>query len=234
MAVFIIGDLHLSLGTDKPMDIFPGWSNHTELLERNWNEAVSENDTVIIPGDISWGMTVEEALPDLKFINSLNGKKIILKGNHDYWWQSMKKLEELKEEQELDTISFLFNNAYEAEDFIICGTRGWQIIGETKSLEDKKIMDRESGRFTLSVNCAKRLDGYGTKKMIAVFHYPPIFDKFVFDGLFDIMLEQGIEECYFGHLHGKINPKVAVCEKYNIICKLISADFLKFSPLKLT
>ncbi len=235
MAVFIIGDLHLSHGVDKPMDIFPGWSNHTELLKKNWNETVSKEDTVIIPGDVSWGMTTAEALPDLRFINDeLNGKKIIMKGNHDYWWQSMKKLEELKSAEGLENISFMFNNAFEVEDFIICGTRGWQIIGDTKSSEDKKIMEREAGRFVLSVAAAKKLKGYGIKKTVAVFHYPPMFDKFVYDRLFDIMLDNRIEECYFGHLHGKISPTAALCEKYHIICKLISADFLKFSPLKLT
>jgi predicted phosphohydrolase len=104
----------------------------------------------------------------------------------------------------------------------------------TKSSEDKKIMEREAGRFVLSVAAAKKLNGYGIKKTVAVFHYPPMFDKFVYDRLFDIMLDNRIEECYFGHLHGKISPTAALCEKYHIICKLISADFLKFSPLKLT
>ncbi len=234
MSIFVLGDTHLSFGVDKPMDIFPGWRNHIDSLANNWNGLVGEEDTVVVPGDISWAMTAEEAVPDLKFINdTLKGRKIIMKGNHDYWWQSMKKLSDLKAAAGLDKIDFLFNNAYETEDRIIVGTRGWQIIGEPSD-EDRLILDREAGRFSLSLAAAKKLSGYGEKKLTAFFHYPPVFDRFVFDKLFDLMLENGIDECYFGHLHGKIDPSAAKCVKYNIVCRLVSADYLKFSPLKLT
>ncbi len=234
MATYIIGDLHLSTSTDKPMDIFAGWENHTELLKENWENQVKDEDTVIVAGDISWAMTLEEAIPDLEWINNLKGKKILMKGNHDYWWQSKKKLDDIIKEKNFTTISFLFNNAFETDELIVTGTRGWQIVGDTKSEEDKKIMNREAGRFKLSLDAAKKLSGYNLKKQIAVFHYPPIYNQFIFEGLFDLMLRENISSCYFGHLHGKIDASAAKTMKYNIECKLISADYLKFSPLKLT
>ena len=125
MAVYVIRDPHLSFGTQKPMDVFEGWTDYTDRLKKNWIRLVKDTDTVVLPGDISWGMTLDEALPDFLFLNSLPGRKIISKGNHDLWWPTMKKLDEFKEKNGLDTISFLFNNSYEAESFIICGTRGW-------------------------------------------------------------------------------------------------------------
>ncbi|MEG2004146.1 MAG: metallophosphoesterase, partial [Clostridia bacterium] len=126
MSVFVLSDLHLSHSSDKPMDIFgPQWENHTKKIFDNWQNTVDENDTVIIPGDISWGMNFGNTYEDLMFIEKLNGTKIIGKGNHDYWWQTQKKLNDFLHEKEIKSIKFLYNNAFRSENFIVCGTRSW-------------------------------------------------------------------------------------------------------------
>ena len=125
MSLFAIADLHLSLGTDKPMDVFSGWNNYVERLEENWKKIITDNDTVVIPGDISWGMKIDECYNDFEFINKLPGKKIFLKGNHDYWWATKKKIDTYLTENKFDTISVLFNNSFLIDGYSICGTRGW-------------------------------------------------------------------------------------------------------------
>ena len=131
MPLFVIGDLHLSLGEDKPMDIFSGWNDYVERLEKNWRSLVKDDDTVVVAGDISWAMKLEETVTDFKFIDSLPGRKIFLKGNHDYWWGTKSKIEKLLAENELNTISILFNNAYTCGEYAICGTRGWFLENDT-------------------------------------------------------------------------------------------------------
>ena len=153
MALFTIGDTHLSFGTDKPMDIFKGWSDYTDRLESTWRAIVKDEDTVVIPGDVSWGMSLQSALPDLQFLNSLPGTKILGKGNHDYWWETMRKMTNFIEQNELSTIKILFNNAYRIGDFTVCGTRGWFFDAETENVE--KILNREAGRLRMSLDAAK-------------------------------------------------------------------------------
>ena len=148
MALFAISDLHLSFASDKPMDVF-GWDNYEALLEKNWRKNVTEEDTVLIPGDISWAMYLEEAEADLSFINDLPGRKIIGKGNHDYWWSTLKKMNEFKASKGFDTINFLFNNSFSYKNFAICGTRGWGNNGTAD--EDTRIWNRELQRLLLSI-----------------------------------------------------------------------------------
>ena len=133
MSLFAIADTHLSFGTDKPMDIFGGWSDYTERLGKNWRAVVSDDDTVVIAGDISWAMKLEEAKADFSFLDSLTGKKLIIKGNHDYWWQTKKKLDLFLTENGFDTIEILFNNAYRVGDFTVCGSRGWFYDAQTSA-----------------------------------------------------------------------------------------------------
>lgn len=158
MALYAIADLHLSLGTDKPMDVFRGWENYVERLEKNWRALVTEEDTVVIAGDISWGMRLEETGKDFAFIESLPGKKLLLKGNHDYWWSTRNKIETFFAQKGFKTMQLVFNSAERVGDITVCGTRGWLYNAETA--EDKKIVARENGRLIASLNAAKALGGY--------------------------------------------------------------------------
>ncbi|MFR4572178.1 MAG: metallophosphoesterase, partial [Hominenteromicrobium sp.] len=157
MALYAIADLHLSLGTDKPMDVFRGWENYVERLEKNWRALVTEEDTVVIAGDISWGMRLEETGKDFAFIESLPGKKLLLKGNHDYWWSTRNKIETFFAQKGFKTMQLVFNSAERVGDITVCGTRGWLYNAETA--EDKKIVARENGRLIASLNAAKALGG---------------------------------------------------------------------------
>ena len=169
MSLYAIADLHLSLGTDKPMDIFGGWDNYIERLDKNWRSTVKSEDTVVIAGDISWAMRLEQTFKDFSFIESLPGRKIFLKGNHDYWWTTRKKIEAYLKENNFKSISILFNSAEVVENFAVCGTRGWSYDCSTQ--EDVKILNREVGRLTMSIEQARKLD----REVIVFLHYPPVF-----------------------------------------------------------
>ena len=225
MSLFAIADLHLSSSVNKPMDIFgEHWANHAEKLAENWNNTVSEEDVVVIPGDISWGINLEEAAADFDFINKLNGKKIISKGNHDYWWTTMSKLNTFLEENDFDTISFLHNNHFCYGKYGICGTRGW--INETDVPADAKVLAREAQRLEVSIKSALKEN----LEPIVFLHYPPVFGNESNYDILDVMYKYNVKECYYGHLHGK-SHKYAVCgESEGINFHLISADFVQFCP----
>ncbi len=226
MSLFVIADLHLSFGTDKPMDIFPGWADYTEILERNWRKLVSDEDTIVLAGDISWGMKIDECLPDFQFINSLPGKKIILKGNHDYWWSTKSKIDGFWAQNNLTSLNILNNNAYEADGKIICGTRGWLYNSET--VEDIKITNREVGRLQMSLKAGDGLQG----EKIVFLHYPPVYDGMECRGILEEMKKAGIKECYYGHIHGKHAAQKAPTGEYDgIKMHLISCDYVKFCPV---
>lgn len=227
MSVFVIADPHLSLSVEKPMDIFKGWIDYTQRLKANWERLVSPGDTVVVPGDISWGMNLEEAKKDLQFIDSLPGRKIIGKGNHDYWWCTMKKLEEFKKENELHTLEFLFNNAFEAEDIAVAGSRGW--FFDDKSDNAEKVIKREAGRLSRSIEEALKTG----KEPVVFLHYPVVYESGVCKELLEVLKKYEIKRCYFGHIHGE---KTGRYEKYQydgITFSLVSADFLAFCPKKI-
>lgn len=225
MSLYVIGDLHLSFGTDKPMDIFSGWTNYVERLEENWQNKVKPEDTVVIAGDISWGMTMEEALEDFRFIDRLNGNKIILKGNHDYWFSTKSKVENALYQHGLSTIRILFNNAYEYDNCVICGTRGW--INEPGAAADKKVMLREAGRLRLSLEAGRSIG----KPPVVFLHYPPVSANAHSEELLEVMQEYGVTTCYYGHLHGK-SCENAVNGWYDgIYYQLISCDYVQFDPV---
>ena len=230
MSVFVIADLHLSHTTNKPMDIFGArWENHTERLRENWQSVVSPDDTVIIAGDISWGMRTDDALADLMFIESLNGKKIIAKGNHDYWWQTMKKLYELRDSVGCQSIDFLFNNAYAVENNIICGTRGWVNEFGVKS-EDERLIKREAARLEISLNEGMKLkEQYPDNEMIVFLHYPPIFGEFMNLDILDILYRFDITKVYFGHLHN-VREEQLDKEYIGIKLNLVACDYVDFVP----
>ena len=227
MSLFAIPDLHLSLSTNKSMEIFKGWENYTEKIEKNWNDIVSDSDTVVIPGDISWAMKLDEAEADLKFINNLPGKKLILKGNHDLWWSTISKLNTFLRDKDFDSIEFVHNSAKRVGDIAVCGTRGWFYDGEAS----KKVIMREAGRLETSIKAAKALGG----EPVVFLHYPPIAGDLVVDEIMQVMINNEIDRCYYGHIHGvSFKSRRAFEGDYKgIEFKLISADYLKFMPLKI-
>lgn len=225
MSLYAIADLHLSLSVNKPMNIFGGWDNYVERLTENWNKTVTSEDTVVIPGDISWGMDLDEARADLSYVNDLKGTKIISKGNHDYWWTTMSKLNRFIDENGFDTIKFLHNNHYAYGKYGICGTRGW--INETEVPADAKVLAREAQRLEVSVQSAVK-DGL---EPIVFLHYPPVYGNECNYDILDVLFKYNIKECYYGHLHGR-SHKNAVCgERDGINFHLIASDFVQFCPI---
>jgi predicted phosphohydrolase len=228
MKIYSIGDLHLSFKEPKPMDIFgDNWTNHAKKIKDNWISQITDEDYILIPGDISWAISLTDAMIDLEWINDLPGKKIISKGNHDYWWSSLKKMEGL-----FGTIKFLHNNFIPIGDYAICGTRGWNCPQEDNfTQDDLKIFSRELIRLTLSLDEAKK-NGYN--KIITMIHFPPTNDKLEMNRLIDIFKSYNVEQVIYGHLHsyyafdyqfkGNID---------NIMYRLVSADFLHFNPIRI-
>ena len=227
MALYAIGDLHLSLHKDKPMDIFgSNWENHSKKLREGF-AGLSDEDVCVICGDISWGMGIEETKEDFLFIDSLPGRKIILKGNHDYWWSTAAKAKRFFEENGISTIDILYNNAHNYGDIAICGTRGWFYEEEKGGEHDKKIMRREIMRLEASLEAA------GDKEKLVFLHYPPIFQKYFCPEIIDLLREHGVRLCCYGHLHGKSCPLSFNGWYGGTQYKLVSADFVDFKPVKL-
>lgn len=226
MALFAIADLHLSFGTDKPMDVFPGWDNYTERLKENWDRIVTEEDTVVIAGDISWAMSLQESLADFRFIHERPGKKLILKGNHDYWWSTRTKMENFFSENGFFDIGIIHNSAFVVGDIAVCGTRGWMY--NSASPEDLKIISREAGRLEASILEAEKL----LKKPLVFLHYPPVYDSFVSREILSVLQAHGIHRCYFGHIHGQAAIKKAYIGDFEgIDLRLIACDSVHFCPV---
>ncbi len=226
MALFVIADLHLSFSVDKPMDIFSGWDNYIEKVEKMLKLIVKESDKVVIAGDFSWSMMLEDTYKDFKFFHWLQGKKIILKGNHDYWWVTMRKMNDYLEKNNFDTISFLFNNSYIVDDYAICGTRGWYYDAQSK--EDVKVLNREVGRLKLSIE--KALES--KKEPIVFLHYPPVYSDLPCQEILDVLHDYNIKKCYYGHIHGGNAAKKAHNGLYEgINMKLIACDYINFTPM---
>ena len=236
MSVYVIADLHLSVSKpDKSMEIFGRrWSDYTEKLKKNWERIIEPTDTVVIPGDVSWGLTVEEAEPDLAFINSLPGKKLIGKGNHDFWWSTMTKMEQLLSDRGYDGIDFLYNNAHVVEDFVLTGTRGWFADPSVENIpagtDYAKLVNREAARLRLSLDAARPLlTAYPEKELVTFLHFPPVWNGYICEPITDILKEYGVRRVFFGHIHG--NYTVPPTQSHDgIDYSLISADFLNFVP----
>lgn len=230
MSIYTIGDIHLSFNENKPMSIFgENWEEHEEKIKLNWIENVKENDLVILPGDFSWSTYLKDTYKDFEYLNMLPGKKLLLKGNHDYWWTTLKSMRNFLNENNFNNIDFIYNNSYKYEDIIIVGTRGW---GQTEGIEDKKILKREENRLELSIKDG--IKKYGKNKEIIVFmHYPPITksdnqkNKFI-----NIMNKYGIKKCYYGHLHSASIKDAVEGENFGIDFKLVSADGINFKLIK--
>lgn len=226
MSLYTIGDLHLSLGCEKPMDIFKGWENYLPRLTKNWNDTVKAEDTVVIVGDISWGMTLDEAKVDFEYIHKLTGKKILLRGNHDYWFNTKKKCDDFFIEQGFSSIQMLHNNAFFYGNNAICGTRGW--INEQGEQVDKKVLIREAGRLRLSLEAGKALN----QPPIAFLHYPPVYYTHECKEITAVLKEYNVKKCYYGHIHGA-GFQYAIDGDYNgINYRLVSCDYTDFRPVK--
>lgn len=229
MALYIIGDTHLSEGVDKPMDIFGGrWENYTEKLCTNWKNTVKCTDTVIIAGDVSWGMSLSEAMADFRLIDSLPGKKLIVKGNHDYWWDTVSKMKRVLLENGITSVDFIFNNSFEVDGISVCGTRGWMLESMSATGNDKKIIAREAGRLERSLMSARK----DTEK-IAVFHYPPVYDGNVAAEFIEILQKYGVKRAFYGHLHGGSIKKADTGTLFDINFCLVSADAIDFLPINI-
>ena len=229
MSLFAISDLHLSLSSDKPMDKFGGWENYMSRLEENWRNAVAADDTVVIPGDVSWAMDFAAAKADFAFLDSLPGTKIVGKGNHDYWWSSLNKINTFLSDNNFNSIKILHNNHYAYGDYGICGTRGW--INEKGEPADAKILTRETFRLERSIKSAVSA---GLTPLVFI-HYPPIYIGELNIDILQVMKSYNIERCYYGHLHGEHSHKKAILGKidgYSMIFELISSDYLLFKPKK--
>ena len=210
MSIYTIGDLHLSFEKDKPMDIFgDNWKNHEEKIKDDWIKKVNENDLVVLPGDFSWATYLQDTYKDFEYLNNLPGKKLLLKGNHDYWWTTLTSMKKFLDENNFKNIDFVYNNAYEFENVIIAGTRGW---GQVEEENDKKLLKREQLRLELSLQDG--IKKYGKDKEIIVFmHYPPITNTQIMKNetneFIDILKKYNIKKCYYGHLHSVAIKEVA-------------------------
>ena len=227
MSLFVLGDPHLSFGAAKPMDVFTGWDNHVRRLEENWRGIVRDEDTVVLPGDISWAMTLEQALPDFQFLHGLPGTKVILKGNHDYWWTTRKKTEALWEAHGLTSLRLLHNNAIPAGGAALCGSRGW--FFDCEEAEDRKVLLREAGRLRTSIQEGKKIGG----TLCVFLHYPPIAGGHRCEEIFGVLVQEGVRRCWYGHLHGASLPWAFKGAAEGISFDCVSADALQFVPKKI-
>ena len=223
MSIYAVGDLHLSFDPriEKPMEVFgPEWKDHAQRLEAAWREEVKAEDTVIVAGDISWGLKLEEAMADLRFIAGLPGQKVLIKGNHDLWWTGITRLNAL-----FPNVTFLQNSTYEAEGWFICGSRGWLCPGSDDfDPHDRVLYEREEGRLRASLQAAAQR---GARQIIGVTHYPPTNDKMQPSAFTKLFSEAGVQMAVYGHLHGRENYRRGIRGDFcGVSYDLVSLDYL--------
>lgn len=226
MALYAIGDLHLSLSTDKSMEVFgAGWENYTERLRQALSR-LSPEDAIVLAGDLSWGMSLEEAEADFRFLAALPGRKMILKGNHDYWWNTVSKMKSFLEERGITGVEFLHNNCLFYGDYAICGTRGW-FWEESQGPQDAKVLNREVMRLETSLQAA------GDREKLVFLHYPPLYQGYQCPEILELLKKYGVSRCWYGHLHGPSCRLARTGRWEGIEFSLISADHLEFNPKKI-
>ncbi|NLA46236.1 MAG: hypothetical protein GX866_01685, partial [Firmicutes bacterium] len=227
MAIWAIADLHLSHDRAKPMDIFgPCWENHAEKIAANWRRLVGGDDLVIVAGDISWAMQLSEAAADLNWIASLPGRKLLLRGNHDYWWSSISKVRAALP----PGMAALQNDHYVFEDWAICGSRGWICPGEEgfDSEHDEKIYRREIGRLELSLESARLA---GRERIVAALHYPPFNRQGSPSGFTELLERYGVSYCVYGHIHDEGRDRLFQGERGGVNYIFVAADGVDFTPV---
>ncbi len=226
MALYAIGDLHLSLTADKPMDVFgPAWEGYTDRIAGSL-AALTEEDTLILAGDTSWGMTLSEAEADFRFLDRFPGRKLLVKGNHDYWWTTVTKMKRFFQEKGIRTLDFLHNNCFFYGEYALCGTRGWFFEEEQKP-HNAKVLNREVLRLEASLQAA------GERKKLCFLHYPPLYQGYRCPEVLDTLARYGVERCCYGHLHGPTIRRRQEGMWNGTDFSLISADYLGFVPKKI-
>ncbi len=226
MALYAIGALHLSLGTNKPMDVFgPGWANHVQRLEEAFS-SLGEEDVTVLCGDTSWGIDLSQSLEDFRFIDRLPGKKLLVKGNHDYWWSTASKMRRFFQDNGLTTIDILHNNCHFYGDWAVCGTRGW-FYEEEQSGHNEKVFNREVIRLEASLKAA------GDRPILAFLHYPPLYTGYRCLEIIAKLEAYGVKDCFYGHLHGPTHRRAIEGTVGTVGYHLVSADYLRFVPKKI-
>lgn len=225
MALYAIGDLHLCLGAEKPMDIFGGaWTGYMDKLKEGMS-AITAEDTTVLLGDLSWALGLEQAKADFAWINAISGRKIILKGNHDYWWSTAAKFYKFCEEHGFSDMHILNNNHFVYDDFAICGTRGWFFEEEKSGQHDEKVFKRELMRLEASLKSA------GDLPKIVFLHYPPRYKGYECPEILELLNRYGVSRCYYGHLHGASHGLAMEGLWDGVEFRLAAADKLNFKPL---
>lgn len=226
MALYAIGDTHLSLSSDKPMDVFGGgWTGYVEKLRRGF-EAVGPEDTVVLCGDLSWGMSLAEAREDFAFLDSLPGKKLLMKGNHDYWWTTARKMNQFFEDNGFTTLELLHNNCHLYGGVALCGTRGW-FYEEDRGEHSAKIFHRELLRLEASLKAG------GDREKCCFLHYPPLYQGYRCQEIIDLLERYNVTLCCYGHLHGGSHRLAVLGQQGKVEYRLVAADFLGFRPEKI-
>ena len=224
MALYAIGDLHLCLGVPKPMDIFGGaWVGYMDKLKEGVS-VITPEDTTVLLGDLSWALDMEHAVQDFAWINEIPGRKIILKGNHDYWWSTVAKFNKFCEANGFTDMHLLNNNCFEYDDWAICGTRGWFFEEERHGAHDEKVFKRELCRLEASLKAA------GEKKKMVFLHYPPRYKGYECREILDLFEQYGVRRCYYGHLHGGSHKLAMEGLWDNVEYRLVAADYIGFIP----
>ena len=224
MALYAIGDLHLCLGADKPMDIFGGaWVGYMDKLRAGLS-VIKPEDTTVLLGDLSWALDLEEARQDFAWINEIPGRKIILKGNHDYWWSTAAKFEKFCKENGFTDLHLLNNNCYEYGDYAICGTRGWFFEEERSGQHDEKVFRRELLRLEASLKAA------GDRQKLVFLHYPPRYKGYECTEILKLLEDYEVRRCFYGHLHGGSHKLAMEGQWDGVEFRLTSADYLGFKP----
>ena len=228
MSLFALADTHLGHAVDKSMDVFgPPWENHTERIAAHWREVVGPDDWTLVPGDVSWAMTLDEAMPDLLFLDALPGKKVLLKGNHDYWWTSRAKVERRLP----PGMTLLQNDAVDLGGGVgVVGTRGWTPPGAPRATDhDEKVYEREVHRLELSLNAAKgRFD-----VLVAMLHYPPVYAGLGETAFVPLLVSAGVRACAYGHLHSGDHKYAFSGERDGIVYYFVAGDAVDFRPVKI-
>ena len=226
MALYAIGDLHLCLGAPKPMDIFGGnWTGYMDKLKAGMG-VITPEDTTVLLGDLSWALSLEESVADFAWINEIPGRKIILKGNHDYWWSTAAKFRKFCDENGFANMEILNNNCYEYEDWAICGTRGWFFEEERSGAHDEKVFRRELCRLEASLKAA------GEKRKMVFLHYPPKYKGYDCHEILELLEKYEVRRCFYGHLHGGSHRLALEGLWDGVDYRLVSADYLNFKPYK--
>ncbi len=228
MALYAIGDLHLSLNSDKPMDVFgDGWKDYVQRLKDGFSQ-LNDDDVTVLCGDLSWGMSLEESLKDFQFIDALPGRKILMKGNHDYWWNTASKMQKFFAQHELNTLEILHNNCLFYNDVALCGTRGWFYELDNEGSHDEKVLLRELGRLETSLKAA------GEHEKLCFLHYPPLYQGYQCPEILRLLEQYEVKACYYGHLHGAASHRRAIeGDRGKTRFSLVAADYLKFFPKKI-